>query len=456
MKVFSNIIFVFFLIQNVCSQEVSGDWTGQLKFEGNSLDLNFKIFKKDGDYVSLLSVPAQNLSDFKANKTSLIDSVLKIEIDPLGIKYQGKLTTTDKIEGNFYQNGMTLKLNFTRGNTKLKRPQEPQPPFDYYEEEVIFQNKKDNIQLSGTLTLPEKEGKFPVVILISGSGPQDRNSTIMEHKPFLLLAHELTQTGVGVLRYDERGVGQSEGEFKSAGLNDFINDVKSAYAFLKTRPEVDAEQIGLLGHSIGGIIAPKVAIQEGISFLILLAAPGIDGDQLMLQQRADFLKLRGLTETQIEKSNEIFKKTYDFIKTTNSVGQQFEAEITQFLMTNYADVIMEKELMAMAEQLTSKEILGLLRNRPSQYLEQVECPVLAIGGTKDFQVASKENLGAISFALQKGGNTNVEIKEFEGLNHLFQESETGDIMEYSQIEQTMSPKVLSYIKNWIKTQVNLD
>lgn len=446
-------ILVLFLFQSLFAQDVSGDWTGQLKFEGNALDLNFKIYKKDGEYLSLLSVPAQNLNDFKSTTTSIVDSLLTIELQPLGIRYEGKLTSKDTIEGSFFQNGMTLPLNLTRGNTRLKRPQEPQPPFPYHVEDVTFRNEKDNIQLSGTLTLPQKTGRFPVVILISGSGPQDRNSTIMEHKPFLLLAHELTQSGIGVLRYDERGVARSEGDFKSAELSDFVNDVRSAYEFLKTRPEVEASRIGLLGHSIGGIIAPKAAVQEDVAFLVLLAAPGVDGDQLMLKQRADFLKLRGLTDVQIEKSNAIFKEAYQFMKNSPATGDELDYALTQFMKENYAEVMMEKKLLALVEQLTSNELSGLIRNTPSQYLEKVDCPVLAIGGTKDFQVASSENLVALEAALKKGGNSRVEIKEFEGLNHLFQESETGDVMEYGKIEQTMSPQVLDYIKNWIKKTV---
>lgn len=431
------------------AQDLSGQWTGQLKFGGTSLDLNFRIYKDEGGYKSMISSPAQNLNDLKTTSTSFVDSLLTIEINPLRAKYQGKLTATDTIAGNFVQNGMSLKLNLTRGDTKLKRPQEPLPPFDYYEEDVVFRNEKDSINLAGTLTLPKKQGQFPVVVLLSGSGPQDRNSFILGHKPFLLLADELTKSGVGVLRFDERGVGESEGRFQDAELSNFIGDVTSALDFLKTRTEVDKEKIGLLGHSIGGIIAPQVAVQEDIAFMVLLAAPAIEGDKLLLKQRADFLKLRGLNDAQIEKSNDIFVKTYEFILSTDSEDDEFKKELTDFLAANYAEVIMEKELMVMVEQLTSKETLILLKNKPSNYLSQIDCPVLAINGDKDFQVSSKENLAAIELEIKKGGNTNIETKEFEGLNHLFQESETGDSTEYGIIEQTMSPQVLEYIKEWL-------
>ncbi|MBZ9778748.1 alpha/beta hydrolase [Psychroflexus sp. CAK8W] len=431
------------------AQDLSGQWTGQLKFGGTSLDLNFRIYKDEGGYKSMISSPAQNLNDLKTTSTSFVDSLLTIEINPLRAKYQGKLTATDTIAGNFVQNGMSLKLNLTRGDTKLKRPQEPLPPFDYYEEDVVFRNEKDSINLAGTLTLPKKQGQFPVVVLLSGSGPQDRNSFILGHKPFLLLADELTKSGVGVLRFDERGVGESEGRFQDAELSNFIGDVTSALDFLKTRTEVDKEKIGLLGHSIGGIIAPQVAVQEDIAFMVLLAAPAIEGDKLLLKQRADFLKLRGLNDAQIEKSNDIFVKTYEFILSTDSEDDEFKKELTDFLAANYAEVMMEKELMVMVEQLTSKETLILLKNKPSNYLSQIDCPVLAINGDKDFQVSSKENLAAIELEIKKGGNTNIETKEFEGLNHLFQESETGDSTEYGIIEQTMSPQVLEYIKEWL-------
>jgi alpha/beta superfamily hydrolase len=454
MKSVYTFLTVLIFLQVSFSQDVVGNWTGELNFQGNSLDLNFQVYKNENGYKSSLSVPAQSLSDFKSTSTSFVDSLLSIELKPLGIRYQGKWSTTDTIVGNFVQNGLSLKLNLIRGNTKLNRPQEPMPPYDYYEEEIKFRNETDSIHLSGTLTLPDKKGNFPAVILISGSGPQDRNSYIMGHKPFLLLAHELTQSGVAVLRFDERGVGQSEGEFQEASLDDLIADVKSAFDYLKKRPEVDSKKIGLLGHSLGGILAPRLATKEEISFLVLLAAPGIDGNKMMLKQRADFLKLRGLNDTQVEKSNEMLSTTYDFILSTEAEGQQMKDELSVFFADNYADVMMEKELMAMAEQLSSRELLGILRNKPSTYLSLVNCPVLAIGGSKDFQVSSKENLEAIELELKKGGNQHVEIKEFEGLNHLLQESETGDISEYGVIEQTMSPEVLEHVKEWIKRQVN--
>lgn len=432
------------------AQEVSGEWTGELSFAGNQLDLNFKVYKSGGTYSSSLSVPAQSLNDFKSTSTTFVDSLLTIELKPLGIEYKGILSKKDTILGNFVQNGMALKLNLYRGNTKLKRPQEPFPPYDYVEEDIVFRNKKDSLNLAGTLTYPQSDGSFPAVILISGSGPQDRNSYIMGHKPFLLLAHELTQSGIAVLRFDERGVGLSEGEFENATLEDMIEDVKSGFEFLKNRPEIQANRIGLIGHSLGGILAPKIASEEDISFLVLLAAPAVNGDEMMLKQRSDFLELRGLSPTQIEKSNEMYSATYEYILTTDAEGEELQNGLMQFYKDNYAEVMMEKELMALTEQLTTNELLAILRNKPSSYLSLVKCPVLAIGGTKDFQVSSKENLEALQLEIRKGGNTNVDIHEFEGLNHLLQESETGDISEYGVIEQTMSPKVLKLIKEWVK------
>lgn len=434
-------------------QGITGDWTGKLTYAGTSLNVNFKVYQTEKGLASTFSVPLQGLNDFKSTTTSFQDSLLSVDLKPLGIEYKGQLVKNDTVVGNFNQNGLSIKLTLSRTDFSKTRPQEPQPPYTYYEEEVVFRNEKDSISLAGTLTLPNKEGEYPVVILISGSGPQDRNSTILGHKPFLLLAHELTKSGVGVLRYDERGVGQSEGKFQEAELDDFVTDVKSAFDFLKKRKDVDHENIGLLGHSLGGIIAPKLSVEENISFLVLLAAPGIDGDKMMLQQRADLLKLRGLNEAQVQQSNAIFEETYQFIRKTTTEGTQFKNDLTQFLTDNYSGMIMEKQLSMMVEQLTSKEVLGLLRNRPSTYLSMVQCPVLAIGGSNDFQVSSEENLAAIETEIKKGGNDKVEVKEFEGLNHLFQKSETGDSSEYELIEQTMSPKVLDYIKEWVMKTV---
>lgn len=445
---------MFFSFLGSSQTEIEGDWTGELSYGGSKLDLNFMIYQDQGQYKSTLSVPAQSLMDYQATNTSLVDSLLTIEIKPLGIRYQGKWSKTDTIAGNFNQNGMSLKLNLIRGNTKLKRPQEPLPPYPYKVEQVTFQNKEAGINLSGTLTLPNKKGSYPAVILISGSGPQDRNSYIMGHKPFLLLAHELTQNGIAVLRFDERGVGRSDGDFQKATLEDFVQDTRSGLQYLQSREEINPKNIGLLGHSLGGIIAPRLATTEDIAFLVLLAAPGVDGDQLMLKQRADFLKLRGMTPVQIEKSNEMYSATYDYILSTDAVGEELEAELMQFYKDNYADVMMEKELMALVEQLTTNELLGLIRNKPSSYLSMVKCPVLAIGGSLDFQVSSTENLEALKLGLESGGNTQVEVHEFKGLNHLLQDSDTGDISEYGVIEQTMSPEVLEVIKEWLLSLIS--
>ncbi len=453
MKSTLTFLIFLFLLHTSFSQSIEGEWTGELSFAGNTLDLNFFIYKENEQYLSTLSVPAQSVNDFKSTSTSLVDSILTIELKPLGITYKGKWSQLDTITGTFLQNGASLALNLVRGNKKINRPQEPKPPHTYHVEDVEFKNEIDGTNLAGTLTLPSQEGSFPAVILISGSGPQDRNSSILGHKPFLLLAHEFTQNGYAVLRYDERGVGESEGEFIEASLNDFLEDARSAVHYLQRRPEVNSEQLGLLGHSIGGVIAPQLSIQEEIAFLILLAAPGIDGDTMMLQQRADFLKLRGLTDQQIEQSNLIFKETYEFIRTTSASGDQFEVELRRFLKDNYSSNLMEKELEALVEQLTSKELLGLLRNRPARYLNKVTCPVLALGGSKDFQVAATENLEAIKNEVLKGGNSRVQVKEFDGLNHLLQECETGDLSEYGTIEQTMSPKVLEYILNWLNKSI---
>ena len=274
----------------------------------------------------------------------------------------------------------------------------------------------------------------------------------MGHKPFLLMAHEFTSSGIGVLRFDERGVGDSDGDFGSATLEDFKSDVKAAIDFLKRRPDIDHDHIGLLGHSIGGVIAPQVALTENISFLILMAAPGINGDELLLQQRADILRMKGLSESQITQSNAVLKLTYSFINSTDATGAQLNKELLQSLEGKFSEQMGKKEQELLAEQLMSPELIGLIRNQPSEYLAKVRCPVLAINGSKDVQVASQSNLNAIESIISQSGHASVDIKEFEGLNHLFQRSETGDVSEYAEIEQTMAPLVLDYMKAWIKTQ----
>jgi pimeloyl-ACP methyl ester carboxylesterase len=455
MKTLYTFLLTIVLSSVALAQDITGDWQGELKFQGNALGINFHINKTENGFASTMDVPLQGVEGYKSDATTYIDSLLTIQIKELGIQYQGKLALKDTIVGNFSQNGMSFKLNLKRGNNLPNRPQEPKPPYDYVIKEVSYKSTTDDVVLAGTLSLPKGDGPFPAVMLLSGSGPQDRNSSIFGHKPFLLLAHELTQSGIAVLRFDERGVGESGGRTSEMTMATQMGDAQAGINYLLSNNQINRTKIGLLGHSLGGILAPKLAIENDIDFLVLLAAPGVNGDAMMLKQRKDLLKLRGATDKQIEGTNGMLASLYSELRKSSLEDEALKTELQKKLAVKYQSTIPEKELNEMVNSIVdNEELMAILKSSPANYFQKVSCPVLALNGSKDFQVSAKENLAAIEKALSDGGNTAIETHELEGLNHLFQDSDTGDISEYQLIEQTMSPEVLRLITEWVSNIVN--
>ena len=351
---------------------------------------------------------------------------------------------------------------FWPDKSSMKRPQEPKGPYSYLNEEVKFQNTKANITLAGTLTLPSKAGKYPAVILITGSGAQNRDEEVLGHKPFLVIADHLTKKGIAVLRFDDRGVWQSTVNFKTATSLDFSTDVESAVAYLQTRKEIDKSRIGLIGHSEGGLIAPLVASgSDNIRFMVLLAAPAIDLGKLLLKQDELIARALGLSEREIQKMTSTNANAYRLVALStdlkvlkNDLTKLAEKDILEIPPQLLPPKMKKQEFIAMQiDNLSSPWFQYVMKYNPGKTLEKVRCPVLALNGEKDLQVTPKENLSAIARALKNGGNSNITIKEFPDLNHFFQECETGSPLEYAKIEQTFSPKVLTEISGWILTQV---
>jgi pimeloyl-ACP methyl ester carboxylesterase len=342
------------------------------------------------------------------------------------------------------------------------RPQQPTLPLPYPTEQVYFDNQDAEITLAGTLSLPAKTGKFPAVILISGSGPQDRNEEIFRHKPFFVLADHLTRNGIAVLRYDDRGVKQSSGNFHESTSYDFSTDVESAIAYLKSRPEIDTEKIGLVGHSEGGLIAPMVASRsKDVAFIVLLAGPGINLKSLLVLQAEKIGRNANISETDLQKAKAIHVRFLESLKPNIDI-QDLKPELTVYAKDMYRYIPKEILPPHMNEEnyiasihaaFTSPWYKYILNYDPVQTLEQVHCPVLAINGELDLQVPPSENLKGIADALERGGNTAVTIREIPKLNHLFQECETGSLAEYEKINQTFSPTALNEITGWILEQV---
>lgn len=464
MKIFSILIILLLTSISLSAQDITGQWNGVLKVQGTQLRLVFNVTKTDNGISSTMDSPDQGAKGIPTTTTSFENSILKITIAIAKIEYEGTLGKDNVIVGTFKQGGQSFPMNLSKEKIekeKLLRPQEPTKPYSYYSEDLTFENKKAGISLAGTLTLPNKEGIFPVVILISGSGPQNRDEELLGHKPFLVLSDYLTKNGIAVLRYDDRGTALSKGDFKTATSADFATDVESAITYLKTRKEINKKKIGLIGHSEGGLIAPMVASKsKDVSFIILLAGTGIQGDKILLLQQKLIGKSLGLSDEDLQKSELTNKKVFEIVNKSTNI-QELNLDLTKFIKQelkdnpsteNPADMSDDDFVDLQVKQIATPWMQYFIKYDPAPALEKVRCPVLAINGEKDLQVPPKENLEAIKKALIKGGNKRVTIKEFSNLNHLFQECKTGSPDEYVTIEQTFSPTVLTEILKWIQTQ----
>ena len=450
-------------------RRITGIWQGVLKVSGIELRIVFRITPdSSGVLAATMDSPDQGAKGIPTSKVIFQNDSLRIEVPGVGGFYLGKLAAEkSEISGEWQQMGRAMRLDLQRveKEMELRRPQEPQPPFPYEVEKVQYENAKAGITLAGTLTKPKSGGPFPAVLLISGSGAQDRNEMIFGHKPFLVLADYLTRQGLAVLRVDDRGTGQSTGDFAKATTEDFAGDVEAGIDYLKTRPDIDPARIGLIGHSEGGLIAPMVAARrKDVAFIVLLAGPGLPGKQILLLQTEEILRVMGASEALVKEQLESSKHIFAILKAEpdDSVAAQ---KIRAYATKRRA--AMPPELKAEAEKFGDsaanidsqiKKILSpwfrfFLSYDPRPALEQVQCPVLALIGEKDLQVPAEENLPAIRKALKAGGNPHFVVKEMPGLNHLFQTAETGAPSEYGKIEETFAPKALQEIAEWILQQV---
>lgn len=453
MKKSTLLVLLFLGFHPLFSQKHLGDWSGELKVQGTSLPIIFHISQIGDSLICSMDSPKQNAKGIPTQAEYSADSVLTISLKAIGLKYSGKLDSDSTITGTFEQGGVKIPLNLKKGTEKPKRPQTPQAPFDYDSKDVTFRNKKEGNLLAGTLINPRNKSDFPIVVMITGSGPQNRDSEIFDHKPFLLWADYLAKNGIGSLRLDDRGVGGSERGKAEPTSEDFAGDINSAVNFLDS---LKFKNIGLLGHSEGGMIAPMVSSgNKKVKFLVLLAAPGIAIDSMMKIQSYKTAVAAGLSEQQAEDATELNTQFYRFIKEYQ--GKNLKNDLTTF--TN--DKLKNQAFTSESQKITATNsyiytfsnpwFVYFLRYKPDNYLSKVNVPVLAINGDLDVQVSAKENLGGIEKSLKKAKNKQFEIVEFPYLNHLLQTAKTGAVSEYGEIEETISPLVLEKVAKWIKS-----
>lgn len=433
---------------------VEGVWQSAL--EANGLRLRFQLHVNHDDQkhlVAALDSPDQAISGIPAVNVSQKLTVFHFEIPVEQGVYEGTLNAAKSvITGTWTQGGITRNLNFQRSEQLLElvRPQDPKKPYPYREEGVTFANPKAQISLAGTLTLPSGQGPFPGAILIAGSGPHDRDENVAGHRPFLVLADHLTRKGIAVLRYDKRGIGKSTGNYDQATTEDFASDATAAVEYLKSRKEINAKKIGLIGHSEGGLIAPMLASRSSdVAWIVLLAAPGLKGEQIMLLQSEMILRAAGFDDERIARARDFSLQSYVLARKERD-PEVLEAKLTDLVdSTGMSTTLPPTALKPQARMMSSPWFRFFLDYDPVPALKKTQCPVLALNGDKDLQIASKENLAQIEKALREGGNKDFETHELAGLNHLFQHAPTGSPTEYGGLEETFAPEALTFVSSWI-------
>ncbi len=442
-------------------------WVGKLNMGVMQPVMQFRILTlPSGNSVARFDSVTEGRTDFEAT-WEIRDDKISFDVPAIRLKYSGTMNSAgDSAEGTWSQGGRDLPLILNRQlspysleNVWENRPQRPVGPFPYDAEEVTFENSADGVTIAGTLTTPRIPGRHPVVILISGSGPQDRDESLMEHKPFLVLADYLTRRGIAVLRYDDRGFGQSTGEFGPATTEDFARDASAAVEFLKSHDRIDPKQIGLAGHSEGGLVAPMVVgLRDDVAFVVLLAATGVDGARISKSQAEAMLRAAGTAETDLEIVLSVNRLVVDTVSKAGP-DEDFSETIRKGL-----EKIIEKLPEADREEggrnlragienelkrLKGNWMRFFLKYDPAPALANIQCPVLAIIGSRDTQVLPELNMPAIRKALTEGGNQDFETVVVDGLNHLFQKCETGGMGEYYTIQETWNPEALEIIGDWI-------
>ena len=389
-----------------------GTWSGKLGVGAMSLTIVLHLDQADGYVVITLDSPDQGAKGIGTFKEFLSDDSLAIKVEHIGMTYRAKLKD-GKLDGTFSQNGVKIPLVLTKGDmAEVKRPQLPQPPFPYETEEVTFRNEKDGATLAGTLTYPvgydkQSKNKPVVVLFVSGSGQQNRDEEIFNHKPFFVIADYLARQGIATLRYDDRATGKSTGgDVKNATSEDFTRDALAGLEFLRQQKKFS--KVGMIGHSEGGLIAFMLSAKKQTDFIVSMAGPGVKGDTLSTTQYNRIMSLSGLPDTM----------------TVEKCRQQEDVQQMPWLR-------------------------WFIDYDPTNNIRKTRCPVFALNGDRDCQVIASQNLTAIRQLLPKSKKNLV--KEYHGLNHLFQHSTTGLPAEYGQIEETISPEVLQDIAQWINS-----
>jgi fermentation-respiration switch protein FrsA (DUF1100 family) len=433
--------------------DIDGSWMGTLDLGAFKLRVVFNLVNTEDGLIATLDSPDQGVKGQPTTSVTRDGAKLKIVAKAIGGDFEGTISADlSSIDGTFTQLGtahaLLLKRVKDQAELELKRPQNPVKPYPYHNEDVTYENKLQNVTLAATLTIPQGKGPFPAVVLITGSGAQDRDESLLGHKPFLVLSDYLTRHGIAVLRADDRGTAKSTGDFKTATTADFATDTEAGIAYLKTRAEVDPHKIGLIGHSEGAVIAPMIAARnKDVAFIVMMAGTGVPGDQILVAQEEAIELVSGKQPDEAARDTKKEREIIALVET-----EKDQAVLEKKLKAKMAGDVPDAQIDLQITQLTSPWFRYFLTYDPAIALRKVTCPVLAINGSLDKQVLPSQNLPPIRKALEESGNKHFEVDELSGLNHLFQTAKTGAPSEYSQIEETISPVALEKISTWIVKQ----
>ncbi|RYD57700.1 MAG: alpha/beta fold hydrolase [Sphingobacteriales bacterium] len=468
-KLFAFLLLGFSTTTVIAQSRLDGDWQGVLKVPGNELHVVFHI----KDSTATMDVIEQKAKGIAASGVIMKGDSVRINVAKLGAFYAGAIKSADLINGSWYQGGAALPMDIERGKelpaeVKLNRPQTPQPPYSYISEDVTFQNGDKSIQYGATLTLPNGAGPFPAVLLLNGSGLQNRDGEILGHKPFAVIADHLTKSGYAVLRVDDRGTGQTTGPVTDVTTADFAKDANAALDYLQTRKEINKKKIGLAGHSEGGIIAQMLATsRKDIDFVIFLASPAIKIRDLMLEQNAAILKNKpGMTEEGLKEYLMLYNSVTGAVvasKSAPEVKAGVLAAVKQWIDVTDPEIVLatigvndKNNWEGIGEQIAQNYLNAwtryFLAYDPQPYLQKINAKVLALNGSKDVQVLSSSNLKGMEAGLAKS-KSKYTIKELAGLNHLFQLCIRCTVDEYGKLEESFAPVALIAMTEWLDKNV---
>ncbi|MEJ7685333.1 MAG: alpha/beta fold hydrolase [Segetibacter sp.] len=450
----------------VCQRPVKGDWMGTLNI-GVKVRLVLHI-KNDsaGSYTATMDSPDQGAKGLPVSSLSVRGDSLHVEVNVIKGNYEGLFINDTTVTGSWSQGPTKLALTLVKTNKTiaLNRPQTPKPPFNYKSDDVEYDNADKSVHFAGTFTYPNSDGPFPAAILITGSGQQDRDETLFEHKPFAVIADYLTKKGFAILRVDDRGMGKTTGEVQNATSEDFAKDVEAGLSYLKSRKETDTSRLGLIGHSEGGLIAEFAASRrKDINFVVLLAGPGIKGSVLLADQGAAILEAEGYSSAVTNSYKPFYLQVINTSITEKDTLVAFKKVWAAFESWKKTTPETTRNQLGFTDDTTAKALLKnlvttfslpwmryFLNNDPQKLIEKINAKVLALNGEKDVQVLAKPNLAGIKVALQKSKSKVSDIEMLPGLNHLFQKCIKCSVSEYGQLEETINPTALTAIGDWLK------